>query len=165
MPDLLVKLYTLPPVQPLIDTLAAEGFAIRRGIAAEKHVVVDWVAENFGRTWASETDIAYTRQPISCWVATYEQRCAGFGCYDATAKGFFGPTGVDDTYRGKGLGKALLLACLHDLRAQGYGYGIIGGAGPVDFYTRAVGAIVIPDSWPGIYEGMLRVGPPKDETA
>jgi GNAT superfamily N-acetyltransferase len=156
MPDLLVKLYTLPPVQPLIDSLSAEGFTIRRGIAPEKHVVIDWVREKFGRGWASETEVAFHNQPVSCWIAIHEKRCVGFACYDATAKGFFGPTGVDETYRGKGLGKVLLLAALHDLRNQGYGYGIIGGAGPVDFYAKAVGATVIPDSWPGIYEGLLR---------
>lgn len=156
MPDLLVKLYTLPPVQPLIEALAAEGFAIRRGIAPEKHIVVGWVRDHFGNGWSSETEVAFHHQPVSCWVATHDKRCAGFACYDAIAKAFFGPTGVDETYRGKGLGKALLLACLHDLRAQGYGYGIIGAAGPVDFYTKAVGATVIPDSWPGIYAGLLR---------
>jgi GNAT superfamily N-acetyltransferase len=156
MPDLLVKLYTLPPVQPLIDSLALEGFTIRRGIAPEKHVVVNWVRDMFGNAWASETEVSFHNHPVSCWIATYDKRCAGFACYDAVAKGFFGPTGVDETYRGKGLGKALLLACLHDLRNQGYGYGIIGGAGPVDFYAKTAGATVIPDSWPGIYEGMLR---------
>lgn len=85
-----------------------------------------------------------------------EDKLVGFACYDATCKGFFGPTGVDDVCRGKGVGTALLLACLHDMRAQGYGYAVIGGAGPVAFYEKTVGAIEIPDSKPGIYKGMLR---------
>ncbi|MEO8397022.1 MAG: GNAT family N-acetyltransferase, partial [Chloroflexota bacterium] len=59
------------------------------------------------------------------------------------------------------IGKALLLACLHDMLAQGYGYAIIGWAGPVEFYVNAVGAIEIPDSRPGVYRGMLRAQ--KDE--
>jgi hypothetical protein len=42
------------------------------------------------------------------------------------------------------------------MRAQGYGYAIIGAAGPVDFYAKAVNAVAIPDSWPGVYKGMLR---------
>jgi GNAT superfamily N-acetyltransferase len=156
MPDLLVKLYTLPPVQPLIDSLASDGFTVRRAIAPEKHVIAKWIGEHFGAAWVSETEVSFSNHPVSCWIVTYDKRCAGFACYDATARGFFGPTGVDETYRGKGLGKALLLACLHDMHNQGYGYGIIGGAGPVEFYAKAVGATVIPDSWPGIYEGMLR---------
>ena len=38
---------------------------------------------------------------------------------------------------------------------MGYAYGIIGAAGPVDFYVQAVGAIPIPDSSPGIYVDMI----------
>ena len=49
-----------------------------------------------------------------------------------------------------------MLACLHDMLAQGYGYAVIGSAGPVDYYARTVGATVIPDSRPGMYRGMLR---------
>jgi hypothetical protein len=57
--------------------------------------------------------------------------------------------------RGRGIGKALLFASLWGLRELGYVYGIIGGAGPVEFYEKAVGAIVIPDSEPGIYANPL----------
>ena len=57
--------------------------------------------------------------------------------------------------RGKGIGRALLLSALHAQRAQGYGYSIIGGVGPAEFYAKAVGAVVIADSTPGIYDGML----------
>lgn len=41
------------------------------------------------------------------------------------------------------------------MRAAGYAYAIIGGVGPADFYARAVGAVEIPDSTPGIYADML----------
>jgi GNAT superfamily N-acetyltransferase len=119
-------------------------------------VVVNWVREQFSAGWASETDVAYCNRPVSCIIATHEDKLVGFACYDATCKAFFGPTGVDETYRGRGIGKALLIACLHEMRAQGYAYAIIGAAGPVDFYVRTVGAIVVPDSSPGIYRGMLR---------
>ena len=56
----------------------------------------------------------------------------------------------------KGIGKALLLASLWGLREMGYVYGIIGAAGPVDFYQKTVGAIIIPDSEPGIYVDLLK---------
>jgi predicted N-acetyltransferase YhbS len=63
--------------------------------------------------------------------------------------------GVREDMRGRGIGKALLLACLWGLREMGYVYGIIGGVGPVKFYQHTVGAIEIPDSTPGIYEDRL----------
>jgi GNAT superfamily N-acetyltransferase len=156
MPDLLVKLYTLPDLAPEITAMREQGIDVRRSLAPEKHLVTKWVREQFSEGWASETDVAYSNHPISCIVATHEEKLVGFACYDVTAKAFFGPTGVDEIYRGRGIGKALLIACLHNLKAQGYAYGIIGAAGPVDFYARTVGATVIPDSWPGIYSGLLR---------
>jgi hypothetical protein len=39
---------------------------------------------------------------------------------------------------------------------MGYVYAIIGAAGPVHFYQKTVGAIVIPGSEPGIYTDLLR---------
>ena len=155
MPDLLVKLYTLPDLTPDIEALRTQGIDIRRAIAPEKHIVVNWVREHFSAGWGSETEVAYSNHPATCFLATHENRLIGFACHEATSKGFFGPTGVDETYRGRGVGKALLLACLHDMRAMGYGYAIIGAAGPVDFYVRTVGAIPIDDSWPGVYKGLL----------
>ena len=153
---MLVKLYTLPEQHPLLTALASEGIVVRRAIAPEKHLVTAWVGRLFSAFWQSETEVAFAHTPVSCFVAIHEERAIGFGCYDTTQRGFFGPTGVDEAYRGRRIGKALLLACLHDMRAQGYGYAVIGGAGPVDFYVGAVGAMPIADSTPGVYTGMLR---------
>ena len=49
-----------------------------------------------------------------------------------------------------------MIASLWGLRELGYVYGIIGAAGPTEFYQQAVGAIVIPDSEPGIYSDLLK---------
>ena len=57
--------------------------------------------------------------------------------------------------RKKGIGAALLVASLWGLREMGYAYGIIGGAGPTEFYAKECGAIVIPDSVPGVYADPL----------
>ncbi|MBZ0296098.1 MAG: GNAT family N-acetyltransferase [Anaerolineae bacterium] len=154
--DLLVKLYTLPALEPVLAQQRAQGIEIRRAIAPEKHVVVNWIQREFGDLWASETEVAYSNTPISCIIAVENEKLIGFACYDATCRGFFGPTGVTESLRGRGTGKALLLACLHTMHTLGYGYGIIGAAGPVEFYQKIVGAIPIPDSWPGIYRGILK---------
>jgi len=80
----------------------------------------------------------------------------GFGCYDATCRNFFGPAGVEESLRGRGIGSGILLGCLEAMRAAGYAYAIIGGVGPREFYARVAGAIEIPDSSPGIYRDLLR---------
>jgi predicted GNAT family acetyltransferase len=155
MTDMLVKLYELPPLEPTLAHARQSGVEVRRALAAEKHVVLAWIAEQFYPHWVSECDVAFSRQPSSCFVAVEEEKVVGFACYDATCKNFFGPTGVGESQRGRGIGAALLLACLHAMSEQGYAYGIIGGVGPADFYTRIVGATEIPDSTPGIYGDML----------
>mgnify|MGYP006270888811 CR=1 FL=1 len=159
MTDMLAKLYNLPPLQPELDRQHAQNIEIRRALAPEKHLVLAWVGATFSAYWVSECEIAFTRQPITCYIAIHAQRVIGFACYDVTKRGFFGPTGVDESARGQGTGKALLLTCLHDMWAQGYGYAIIGGVGPIDFYEAVVGATVIPDSTPGVYRGLLRQSP------
>ena len=117
--------------------------------------MVRWVREHFSELWASETDVALSRTPVSAFIATSAQGLLGFACYDATTLGYFGPTGVEESQRGRGIGKALLLACLLDMKLKGYGYAVIGWAGPKDFYRKSVGAVEIPDSEPGIWKGMI----------
>ena len=163
MADMLVKLYELPDLAPLIAQQQADGVNIRRAIVPEKHVVIDWVRETFQQYWANECDVCFAKQPVSCFVAVADERPIGFACYDATYKNFFGPTGVLESYRGRGIGHVLLVATLHAMAAQGYAYAIIGAVGPTEFYARAVGATLIPDSTPGIYRGMLRDKPKVDE--
>jgi len=38
---------------------------------------------------------------------------------------------------------------------EGYAYAIIGGVGPVEFYAKSVGAVLIEGSTPGIFAGLL----------
>jgi predicted N-acetyltransferase YhbS len=153
--DMLVRLYDLPDSRGAFDRAAVAGMSIRRALAPEKHKVVDWVRANFSAAWASEADVAFARQPVACFIALRERKIQGFACHDATCRNFFGPTGVHPDARDNGVGAALLFACLEDMRHLGFGYAIIGGVGPADFYVKTVGAIPIERSEPGIYRGLL----------
>ena len=155
--DYLVNLSRLDPDPALDARMAQAGVTIRRALAPEARLVTDWVADTFGNGWASETAVALTRQPPTVFIATRERRLVGFACHEAIARGFFGPTGVEADARGLGIGHALLLASLFDLKTMGYGYAIIGDVGPSAFYEKTVNAMPIPDSAPGIYAGMLPV--------
>lgn len=147
--DLLVKLYDLAPF------VAPTGIDIRPALAAEREPLLDWVEARFGRGWRGEVAGAFGPCPVRCQIAVADRHILGFACWDVTARGLFGPMGVDQAVRGRGLGTALLLAGLWSLRHAGYAYAVIGGAGPVDFYRTACGAVPIPGSEPGLYRGMV----------
>ena len=152
---MLVRLYDLPESAALYQAVAAEGVTLRRARAFEKYTVAAFVRENFSEKWVSEVEVALTRQPVACFIATRDKQILGFACYDTTLRGFFGPTGVLESARGLGLGKALLFKSLEALRELGHAYAIIGGVGPRDFYAKVCGAIEIPGSDPGTYTDLL----------
>lgn len=155
MVDMLVKLYELPPGEPLRASLAEQGITVRRCQPYEAHVLEHWVATHFSPKWVSECRIAMAHQPIGCVIATRGGSIQGFACYDVTARGFIGPMGVSETARGGGIGRALLITAAEQLKALGYAYAIIGGAGPTGFYECCLGALPIPGSSPGIYADLL----------
>jgi len=156
MPDMLVNLLKLPPLDPLIQEMREKGAVIRRAQPFEISRVGRFITENFAETWTDEISVGYANKPVSVYIAIRDGRVVGFGAYECTRRGFFGPTGVAESERGVGIGKVLLVACLWGLREMGYVYGIIGGAGPMDFYAKAVGATEIPGAVPGIYADPLR---------
>lgn len=154
MPDMIVRLYDLPSLESALAEAAAAGIAVRPAFASEKPQVVDWARRHFG-FWAPEIEVTFDRLPVSCLLAVREQQILGFAAYDAGCRNFFGPTGVLPEERGKGTGRALLIATLHAQRAQGYAYAIIGGVGPAAYYAKVVDAQMIEHSTPGIYAGVL----------
>lgn len=156
MSDMLVKLYALDWNTDVMSAQSAFGVCIRKPIGPEKHVVIDWVENHFSAGWASEADVALTREPGTCFIAVSSDRLIGFACYDATALGFFGPIGIHEDFRGKRTGSALLKACLLDMKLKGYGYAIIGHAGAVPFFEKGAGAVEIRDSTPGVYGSWLK---------
>lgn len=151
MTDLLVKLYALPPLRR-----PPAGVDIRRAFGAERRLVADWVAANFTGGWASECELSFARLPVACFIAARDGDLLGFACYDAAARGLFGPTGVIEPERNHGIGSVLLLMALHDMAVQGYAYAVIGRPASPEFYRKHAGAIEIPGSDPGFYRGLIK---------
>ena len=160
MPDLLVKLYNMPKID-LEESMSKEGVSIKRAMALDLSKVIEFVKNNFGDVstdWANECERAIFNSPPSCYVAVKGNDIIGFACYDASALGFFGPTGVVASEQGKGIGKALLGKCLESMKEKGYAYAIIGYVtDAVSFYEKAVGATVIEGSVPekSIYVNLI----------
>ena len=157
MGDLLVRLYDLPDRSPAIAKVAAAGIRLKRPLSAERSLVCHWVRTHFSERWSDEVEMAFSGQPVTCLAAMDESaRIVGFACYDTTFRGFFGPTGVLEECRGRGIGTALLLSVLRCMADAGYAYAVIGGSGADEYYAKTVGATPIPGSTPGPYRDWLK---------
>ncbi len=156
MSDMLIKLYTLEDDRLFLTEQKQLEIDIRKPIGPENHVILNWVTTHFGAGWASEAGVAISNKPRTCFVAVKKNEIIGFACYDATALGFFGPIGVENVHRKRGTGTALMTACLLDMKLKGYGYAIVGAVENAAYYKKAVGALEIPDSSPGIYKNRIK---------
>jgi len=151
MPDMLARLYDLPDGAPYHQRVSEAGYTIRRADPWDRDRLRHFVKDNFGPLWAVEADRAFIHAPIASYVASSGGDIVGFAAYECTRRGYFGPTGVREDLRGKGLGAALLFRCLESMREMGYAYAVIGGVGSAGFYEKIVGAFVIPGSEIGVY--------------
>ena len=155
--DMLVPLFKIANYEPLVESMREAGVIIRRANPWENSLIRDFVVKEFTVGWADEISVAYTRQPVSSFIAIRENKVIGFAAYECTRRSYFGPTGVASNERGKGIGTALLLAALNGLKELGYAYAIIGSAETPAFYEKTVGAIEIENSKPGIYQNLIGI--------
>lgn len=149
--DMIANLNNLPPMPPL-----AQGVKLKKAFVGDKAAILSFVRLNFSLRWAYEVEKALLQE--KCFIATRNGKLLGFACYDATAKGFFGPTGVLASERGKNIGAALLLRTLGAMSDFGYGYAIIGWVnGAEKFYRKLVNAEYIKGGEPesSIYSNMI----------
>ena len=136
------------------ERLAAAGYALRRVVPAERARLLAVTAEAFAPAWAFELSRALDQEPVAAFAAWHGDQLAGFAAHDAnnTGLGWFGPAGTLTAHRGRGLGEALLLRCLLDVRDRPEG-GVIAWIGPREFYEKAAGAVpdrrfVVYEEWP-----------------
>lgn len=158
--DMLVKLYAIE--YSFNANLPPEGIEIKKAFIGDKNAILDFVKEfrGGGVAWVYECEYALFNNPITCFIAVQSKKIIGFSCYDATAKGFFGPMGVNESCRRKGVGRELLLRALFSMKESGYAYAVIGWVADnaIDFYKKTVNAIEIEDSPPhgSIYKNSLK---------
>lgn len=158
MKDMLVKLYDLPHVSAEEQALQEQGILIKQAMPHNMYRIVTYVRETFSEGWAGECTVSFSHSPPSCLVAVEGDKIVGFACYEATCRNFFGPTGVSPAYRGRGIGKVLLVKSLQAMYHMGYGYAIIGWVDEAQpFYEKTLKAIAIPDSFPGIYQRAIGI--------
>jgi hypothetical protein len=86
--DMLVKLYDLPDAREILAALLLLEYQFAELCLLKNTRFFDWVRGNFSQAWASEADVAFGRQPVSCFVAVQAKRLLGFACHDATCPNF-----------------------------------------------------------------------------
>jgi predicted N-acetyltransferase YhbS len=154
MPDMLARLYAIPDAGPYEARVAEAGYDVRRAEPWDRKAMGEF-AKQFGEHWPVEADRAYNHTPITAYVAVKGAEIVGFAVYECTRRGYFGPMGVLESLRGSGVGALLLIRCLESMREMGYGYAVIGGVGPVEFYEKVCSATVIPGSEIGVYRPLF----------
>lgn len=109
---------------------------------ADADRVLSFVEREFGRIWRFEAAKAFEREVPPAFVAEDAGEITGFAVHDVNNRGlgFFGPTGVAKSMRGKGVGCSLLLASLADLRRLGYTRAVIPWTDALEFYRKCCGA-------------------------
>ena len=92
MADMLVKLYPLPTAPGLEEALQEKGITIKKALAPDMSKIIAFTEANGHPSWADEIRVCFMNQPASVYIAVKDQEIIGFGCYETTARGFFGPT-------------------------------------------------------------------------
>ena len=126
----------------LVAKARAAGYEVRRVGRGEREVLCQVAAEAFAAAWAFELGRAMDQNPPAVFAAWKGGRPVAFAGHDAnnSGLGWFGPAGTLTAHRGHGLGEALLVQCLLDVRDKPEG-GVIAWIGPRAFYEKAAGAI------------------------
>ncbi|HMG57110.1 MAG TPA: GNAT family N-acetyltransferase, partial [Kofleriaceae bacterium] len=123
----------------LAAAAAARGVEVRRA-RCDETALLDAVAAEFGGAWPFELARALAGEPAGVHVAVKDGAYCGFAAHDGNNRGlgWFGPAGTWPAHRGRGVGEALLLACLVDVAAD-HAQCEVAWIGPRPFYDKVAG--------------------------
>jgi GNAT superfamily N-acetyltransferase len=123
----------------LAAAAAGRGYQVRRARRDERGLL-DAVAAEFGGAWPFELARALALDPPGVHVAVQDGAYCAFAAHDGNNRGlgWFGPAGTWPAHRGRGLGEALLLACLVDVAAH-HARCEVAWIGPRPFYDKVAG--------------------------
>ncbi len=112
----------------------------------------EFVKQHFpNNTWADEVNFSFKLQPPSTFIAKDENNeIVGWATHSQFFPGSFGPTGVNELLRGKGIGTELFLWCLWDIKQKGLDRCEIMWVegNTVKFYSKTFGAYISPIFYP-----------------
>ena len=123
----------------LAAAAVARGYEVRRAEADETALCAA-IETEFGGAWPFEVNRALRCRPSGVHVAMRDGAYCAFAAHDGNNRGlgWFGPAGTWPAHRGRGLGEALLMACLVDVAAH-HAQCEVAWIGPRPFYDKVAG--------------------------
>ncbi len=141
-----------------LNTISKEPMRNKGGYKYERiqpkdfDITFEFVKQCFPKnTWAEEVKFSFKFQPPSTFIAKdANNEIVGWATHSQFFPGSFGPTGVEESLRGKGIGTELFLWCLWDIKQKGLDtceiMWVEGNI--VKFYSKAIGAYISPIFYP-----------------
>jgi GNAT superfamily N-acetyltransferase len=120
------------------------GVEVRRASPIDRPLLDAFFAAHFGPDWRLEAELSLNNDPPALHQALRGGQVIAFAAHSTQNRewGFFGPMGTAPDARGLGVGRVLLLRCLHDLQRAGHRTAVIPWVGPISIYARCVPTVV-----------------------
>jgi GNAT superfamily N-acetyltransferase len=126
------------------------GYYITRAKQEDMGATINFIKQHHAGFWPVETGLAFKNDPATVFIAKDQAGIVvGFAAHSITFPGSFGPTGVLESLRGKGLGGALLKWCAYDMKQANIVEMIIRWVegDTMKFYSKSIGARVHQIYW------------------
>jgi GNAT superfamily N-acetyltransferase len=141
-----------------LNTINEKPLRIKNGYIYERvqpedfNKTFEFVKQRFPKnTWAEEVKFSFKLQPPSTFIAKdANNEIVGWATHSQFFPGSFGPTGVEESLRGKGIGAELFLWCLWDIKQKGVDICEIMWVEKdvAKFYSKVSGAYISPIFYP-----------------
>ena len=133
-------------------TSKKEGYEYERVQPKDFEETYSFVKHQFPLgTWAEEVLLSFKLNPPTTFIARNDRNeIIGWATHSQFFPGSFGPTGVLDSLRGKGIGTELFLWCLWDIKQNGLKTCEIMwvDGDTIKFYSKTGGAYISPIFYP-----------------
>jgi len=132
--------------------LKKEGFKYERAQPEDFDKIYDFVKQQFpNNTWAAEVKFSFSFNPPTTFIVKdANNNIVGWATHSQFYPGSFGPTGVKESLRGKGIGTILFLWCLWDIKQKGLRTSEIMWVegNTIKYYSKVIGAYISPIFYP-----------------
>lgn len=134
-------------VSRLEEEIRSGGVNLRLAEPGEKGRVEDFVRAKSGFNWSYEAARAVGPRGSGVWLAEEGGEIIAFSVFGSLEHHWFGPIGVDEARRKRGLGTVLLFKTLNTMVDLGIPRAIVPWTGHLFFYSQVPGIVGIRHYW------------------